>query len=54
MRDTVGISMSKDRLLKINLHESKIAGVVCSTNAIDGIVRSTAVAAKCDSILRGN
>lgn len=46
--------MSKDRLLKFNLADAKINGIVCSTNKRQGMVRSIGISLECDTILRGN
>lgn len=44
LRDGIGIAMSKDKLVRINLSESSMKGLVCSTNKIPGIVRPTSLA----------
>jgi hypothetical protein len=41
-RDAIGIAMSKSKLLRINMASSSIKGIICSTNARPGMVKSKA------------
>jgi len=46
--------MSKDKLTKIKLAEADVQGVVCSSNAIDGIIQTKAISIDCEAVVRGN
>jgi len=39
MRDAIGISMSKDKFVKLNVKQTNFKGVICSTNSIDGMIK---------------
>jgi hypothetical protein len=53
-RDAIGIAMSKSKLLRINMSNANIKGIICSTNARPGMVRSNAKKVECDTKVRGN
>ncbi len=38
MRDSIGISLSKDKLSLLGIADNNMIGVVCSTNNIPGMV----------------
>jgi hypothetical protein len=46
--------MSKQKLLRINMEDSNIKGIICSTNARPGMVKSNGKAIECDTKVRGN
>jgi len=46
--------MSKKKLLKINLRDNKIKGIICSTNNRIGLIMSDAKKIECDTKVRSN
>jgi len=54
MRDAIGMSMSNDKLVKINLNSLDMKGVICSTNRIDGMIKPEALSLDCLSKVRAN
>lgn len=46
--------MSKSKFLRINMEDNDIKGVICSTNARPGMVKSNGKAIACDTKVRGN
>lgn len=54
LRDGIGIAMSKEKLVRINVEESSMKGLVCSTNKVPGMVRPTSLSVGCDTKVRGN
>lgn len=54
MRDGIGMTMSKDKLSKILISDQLINGVVCSSNRIPGMTKSTAFSGDCFTKVRGN
>jgi hypothetical protein len=37
--DAIGLGMSKKKLMKFNLAETKLSGIICSTNNMEGLIK---------------
>jgi hypothetical protein len=52
--DSIGLGMSKSKMLKFNLGRIDLHGIVCSGNNMPGFTKPYAIAIDCDSVISAN